>query len=112
MTLVEVAKGQGINNIIKQTLLVMIVMIFASTRYYYLAMAEDIFLRLLWVIGLILKQVCLAIVFSKNMNNHCYLKHMSSSFIFSNHFFSAQISNQTCWDWHSYFSPGSFGMNT
>ena len=37
---------------------VMIVMIFASTRYYYLAMAEDIFLRLLWVIGLILKQVC------------------------------------------------------
>ena len=64
---------------------------FPSTRYYYLAMAEDIFLRLLWVIGLILKQVCLAIVFSKNMNNHCYLKHMSLSFIFSNHFFSAQI---------------------
>ena len=28
-----------------------------STHYYYLAMAEDIILRLLWVIGLILKQV-------------------------------------------------------
>ena len=64
---------------------------FPSTRYYYLAMAEDIILRLLWVIGLILKQVGSAIIFSKNMNNHCYLKHMSLSFIFSNHFFSAQI---------------------
>ena len=30
-----------------------------STHYYYLAMAEDIILRLLWVIGLILKQVTL-----------------------------------------------------
>ena len=38
---------------------------FPSTRYYYLAMAEDIFLRLLWVIGLILKQVGFAIIFSK-----------------------------------------------
>ena len=28
-----------------------------STLYYYLAMAEDIILRLLWVVGLILKQV-------------------------------------------------------
>ena len=28
-----------------------------STRYYYLAMAEDIILRLLWVLGLVLKQV-------------------------------------------------------
>ena len=28
-----------------------------STRYYYLAMAEDIIFRLLWVLGLVLKQV-------------------------------------------------------
>ena len=53
-----------INNIIKQTL-GHDYNDFPSTQYYYLAMAEDIFLRLLWVIGLILKQVGLAIIFSK-----------------------------------------------
>jgi len=30
--------------------------VYPSTLYYYLAMAEDIILRLLWVVGLILKQ--------------------------------------------------------
>ena len=31
--------------------------VYPSTTYYYLAMAEDIILRLLWVLGLVLKKV-------------------------------------------------------